>query len=71
MKEQTYITCIYNEGGRQVNFERWSCKKVATVNKNMKTLFSNDLYKACNREARYYITYDNDKNAVTDKIYVS
>lgn len=71
MKEQTYITYIYNEGGRCINFERWSCKRIATVNKNMKTLFSNDLYCACNREAHYYITYDNNKNAVTDKIYVS
>ena len=67
MKEQTYITCIYNEGGRQINFERWTCKKVATVKTNSKGVAT---YNVVQIPGTYKITAEALGKTVTKKLTV-
>lgn len=47
MKEQTFIVYLRDENGNMKDFERFGCKKLETVKKNMKKLFSNELYRKC------------------------
>lgn len=51
MKQQTYIAIIEDKDFKQMNFERFCCKKVDTVVKNMRELFKSDLYRACSKGA--------------------
>ena len=51
MKKQTFIAIIKDHAGKEISFERFSCKRADTVKKNMKKLFDNDLYKACMKNA--------------------
>lgn len=50
--KQTYLVKIIDGSGDTINFERFACKKVETVRKNMYRLFQNDLYRVCNKTAR-------------------
>ena len=38
-KEQTYISYLCDEDGAMLEFERWGCKKVSTVIKNLCKLY--------------------------------
>ena len=57
MKKQTYIAIIFNSNGREIGFERFACKKIETVRKNMIELFNNDLYRICNKDAAQIKVY--------------
>ena len=48
---QTYIAIILDASGKEIDFERFSCKRVQTVQNNMIKLFNNSLYRALNKEA--------------------
>lgn len=58
-KKQTYISYLYDQKGKRIDFERWSCKRISTVKKNMLKLWDNSLYRAFTR------------NAVTVKVYAT
>ena len=47
-KDQTYVTIYYDENNNSTNFERWNCEKIATVYKNTRWLFNNELYRKNN-----------------------
>ena len=49
--KQTFIAIIKNRAGREITFERFSCKRAETVRTNMMQLFKSDLYRACTRGA--------------------
>ena len=51
MKKQTFIAIIKDNTGKEISFERFSCKRADTVKNNMVKLFNNDLYKACMKNA--------------------
>ena len=40
MKKQTYITILEDENGREINFERWTYKRVKTCVDKMLDLYS-------------------------------
>ena len=42
-KEQTFISILEDKDGNTIDFERWSYKKVAAVEKKVKKLY-NDYY---------------------------
>lgn len=44
MRQQTYITKLKDENNRTVNFERWSYKKISTIEKKLKELYINYYY---------------------------
>ena len=43
----TYLAIIQNRDFQQITFERFSCKRLETVKKNMLSLLQNSLYRAC------------------------
>lgn len=51
MKKQTYIAMIRDNAGQAITFERFTCKRAATVKQNMQQLFKSDLYRACTKGA--------------------
>lgn len=57
MKKQTFIALIKDENGNNIGFERFACKKLETVRKNMIDLFNNDLYRICMSNANMIYVY--------------
>lgn len=51
MKKQRFIAIIKDGTGKEISFERFSCKRADTVKNNMVKLFNNDLYRACMKNA--------------------
>jgi hypothetical protein len=45
--EQTFIAIIRNKDGKQIDFQRYNFKRLATVRNHLRTLAANSLYKAC------------------------
>jgi len=41
MSRQTYITKLKDENDKTVSFERWSYKKINTIEKKLKELYTN------------------------------
>lgn len=57
MKKQEYIVYIVNDKDRMIDFERFSCKKLATVIKHMNILFQDRLYRICTPDAVAWKVY--------------
>ena len=57
-KQLTYITIYFDEHDEAVDFERWTCQKIATVYKNTKQLFSTELYRTVNKDVKTIKCYD-------------
>ena len=59
MKQQTFIAKVFTSEHKQIDFERWTCKRMTTVIKNMIKLYDMPLMKALNstKEARYFVVY--------------
>lgn len=51
MRKQTFIAIIKDHTGKEISFERFTCKRADTVKNNMVKLFNNDLYRACLKNA--------------------
>lgn len=47
MKRQTFIAYIVNENDTMINFERFSYKRLETVERSMKEAFKSELYRIC------------------------
>lgn len=61
MKRQTFIAYIVNENDTMINFERFSYKRLETVERSMKEAFKSELYRICNKDAKavkIYVTPD-------------
>ena len=46
MKQQTFIAILKDADGKQTYFERWACKRVETVRKNMLKLWDIPSYRS-------------------------
>ena len=60
MKKMEYIVYICNNDS-VITFERFACKRLETVKRNMETLLASDLYMACIKgatKADFYRTPD-------------
>ena len=44
--KQTFIAIIRDRDGKQIDFQRYGYKRIATVRNNIRALVNNDLYKA-------------------------
>lgn len=70
MKKQTFVAIIKDASGKELTFERFSCKRSGTVKTGMMKLLENDLYRACVKGAatvEVYSTpdgYNREKNSV-------
>ena len=61
IKKQTFIAFFVDASGRELDFERFCCKKVATVQGYIKQLWDMPLYRACTKGAeavKIYATPD-------------
>ena len=47
MKKQTYIVFVKGFNNEDITFERFTCKRVETVKRNMFILLDNSLYAKC------------------------
>lgn len=47
-----YIIYVCGDNEYTITFERFNCKKIDTVKKNMVKLLNNDLYRACIKGAK-------------------
>ena len=41
MKKQTFVSYLEDSNGKMINFERWNFKKVSTIQKKLKELYTN------------------------------
>lgn len=64
MKQQTFITKLVDNNNRMINFERWADKKIQTVEKKVKELYTKYyyVYKADIEKASYLIIYEASNN---------
>jgi hypothetical protein len=76
MRRQTYITKLKDENNKTVNFERWSYKKISTIEKKLKRLYTEYyfLYKKDIKKAKYIVVYEasnNEKQIEVKRMLVS
>ena len=64
MKQQTFITKLLDSNNRMVNFERWADKRIQTVERKVKELYTNYyyLYKEDIQKAKYIAIYEASNN---------
>lgn len=65
MKKEVYRVIFRNAEGEKINFERFTCKKLDTVKKQMKELMESEIYQILNRDCRkleYYKIEENEEN---------
>lgn len=56
-KKMTYIAFLEDADGREVDFERFSCKQAATVKRMMLELWESSLYRTCTKTAKTVKVY--------------
>lgn len=76
MRQQTYITKLKDENNRTVNFERWSYKKISTIEKKLKELYIKYyyVYKSDIEKSKYITIYEasnNEKQTEIKRMLVS
>ena len=64
MRQQTYITKLKDENNKTITFERWSYKKINTIEKKLKELYTDYyfLYKEDIKKAKYIVIYEASNN---------
>jgi len=64
MRQQTYITKLKDENNKTITFERWSYKKINTIEKKLKELYTNYyyLYKKDIERSKYIVIYEASNN---------
>lgn len=70
MKKQTFIAIIKDGTGKEISFERFTCKRADTVKNSMMKLFDNDLYRACMKTAATIEVYSTSNGYNRDKTSV-
>ena len=60
MKTQTYITKLLDDNNRMINFERWADKRISTVERKVKELYTrySYVYKEDIEKSTYIVIYD-------------
>lgn len=67
MKKETYRVIFRNAENEKTNFERFTCRSLATVKRSMKELMESDIYKILNKDCvrlDYYKIEENEENNV-------
>lgn len=67
MKTENYRVFLRDENGNTINFERFSCKNIKTVTRNMHTLLENELYRIATGKFNS-IEYYSVKDGKIDKL---
>lgn len=64
MRQQTYITKLKDKNNKTISFERWNYKKISTIEKKLKELYTNyyDTYKKYIEKAKYITIYEASNN---------
>ena len=64
MKQQTFITKLLDNNDRMVNFERWTDKRIQTVERKVKELYTKYyyVYKEDIKKAKYIVIYEASNN---------
>ena len=64
MKQQTFITKLLDNNDRMVNFERWADKRIQTVERKVKELYTKYyyVYKEDIKKAKYIVIYEASNN---------
>lgn len=60
MKKQTYIVFFQDKEGKEVDFERFSCKRLDTVINGIYTLWNNGLFRALTKTATQALVYKSE-----------
>lgn len=76
MRQQTYITKLKDKNNKTISFERWSYKKINTIEKKLKELytFHYDTYKKYIEKAKYITIYEasnNEKQTEVKRMLIS
>ena len=76
MRRQTYITKLKDANNKTISFERWSYKKISTIEKKLKELYANYyyVYKEDIKKAKYIVIYeasDNENQTEVKRILVN
>ena len=60
MKTQTYITKLLDNNNKMINFERWADKRISTVERKVKELYTrySYVYKEDIEKSTYIVIYD-------------
>lgn len=61
--KQTFLVYIKDASGKIITFERFGCKRLETVEKNMEKLINNSMYCACIKGAATYEIYQTENTA--------
>jgi hypothetical protein len=74
-KQQTYISKLLDNNNTMINFERWSDKRIQTIEKKLKKLYTKyyNLYKKDINKAEYIVIYeasDNNKQYEVKRIKI-
>ena len=70
MKKQTYISCLEDENGKMINFERWSYKNINTIVNKLKTLYQYSIYKSSLEKSKTLVIYETPDGYNKNKIPV-
>lgn len=66
MRQQTFISKILDENGKSVDFERWSYKRLQTVERKVKELYGSHgnacYYRKLIEESKYIAFYEASNN---------
>ena len=76
MKQQTFITKLLDNNDRMVNFERWTDKRIQTVERKVKELYTKYyyVYKEDIKKAKYIVIYeasDNENQTEVKRVLVN
>ena len=60
MRVQTYVTKLVDNNNKMINFERWADKRITTVERKLKELYTryNYVYKKDIEKSTYIVIYD-------------
>lgn len=64
MRKQTYITKLLDNNNKTIEFERWSYKRIETVERKIKELYTryNYVYKDSLKKSTYIVIYEASNN---------
>ena len=64
MKTQTYVTKLVDDNNKMINFERWADKRISTVERKVKELYTrySYVYKDDIEKSTYIVIYEASDN---------
>jgi hypothetical protein len=63
MKQQTFISKLLDENNRIIDFERWSDKRISTIENKLKELYTHSIYKRDIEKSTYIVIYEASDNS--------